>query len=223
MLIAPTEPAELRAIGTVTLLPERFGADIAWVNKAGWVGVQRKEVKDFVASISDGRIGQQVSQMQALEHAHLIIEGRVLWTTEGEMVGDGFGKPLTRAQWRGVVWSIQQRNVSVGYTDSLKDTIEYVRQLEAWLRKGKHTSLNKRETVFAPWGTPGNKDFARHVLMGFQGVGIELADRIIDKFGGVPLSWTVTQEELLEVEGIGRKKAQVLLAALTPFKTVKPH
>lgn len=219
MLISPTEPVELRAIGTTTLLPEKFGADVAWAMKGGWVGVQRKEVKDFIASIGDGRIGQQVSQMQALQHAHLIIEGRVTWTTEGEMVNaSGFGRPLTRAQWRGVVWSIQARGVHVGYTDSLADTILFIRQLEAWLKKERHTSLSKRDAVYAPWGKPGNRDFQRHVLMGFPGVGVELADRIIDKFGGIPISWSVTEQELLLVEGIGRKKAQMLLTALLPSK-----
>lgn len=218
MLISPTEPPELRAIGTTTFLPEKFGADIAWAMKGGWVGVQRKEVKDFIASIGDGRIGQQISQMQALDHAHLVIEGRVTWTTEGELVnGSGYGRPLTKAQWRGVVWSIQSRGVHVGYTESLRDTILYVRQLEAWLRKDRHGSLNKREQVYAPWGKPGNRDFARHVLMGFPGVGVEIADRIIDKFGGIPLGWTVTVEELLQVDGIGKKKAEVMLAALRPL------
>lgn len=218
MLISPTEPPELRAIGSVTLLPEKFGADIAWAMKGGWVGVQRKEVKDFIASIGDGRIGQQVSQMQALQHAHLVIEGRVTWTTEGEMANaSGYGRPLTRAQWRGVIWSIQSRGVHVGFTDSLTDTIEFVRQLESWLRKEKHSSLNKREAVYAPWGKASNRDFARHVLMGFPGVGVELADRIIDKFGGIPLGWTVTVQEMLQVEGIGKKKAEMLMMALMPL------
>lgn len=219
VIISPTEPAELRAIGECSLLPESFGADVAWVAHGGWVGVQRKEVKDFIASMGDGRIGQQVAQMKRLNHAYMVIEGRVVWTIDGEMVGDGFGKPMSKAQWRGAIWSIQNDGVQVGYTESLRDTIEYVRQLEGWSRKKKHTSLTKRETVFAPWGEAGNRDYARHLLMGLPGVGVELADRIIDKFGGVPWTWTVTMKELLTVEGIGKKKAERLWMALQPLRT----
>jgi ERCC4-type nuclease len=49
--------------------------------------------------------------------------------------------------------------------------------------------------------------------MGLDKVGPELADRVLDKFGGVPGEWTVTVEELMEVPGIGRKKAEAMMGA----------
>ena len=49
--------------------------------------------------------------------------------------------------------------------------------------------------------------------MGIPGVGAELADRIVKRFG-VPFQWKISQEDLETVEGIGKKKAQKIWAAI---------
>jgi len=41
-------------------------------------------------------------------------------------------------------------------------------------------------------------------------VGPELAERIVEHFGGIPMRWEVAIEELLEVYGIGKVKAEKL-------------
>ena len=63
----------------------------------------------------------------------------------------------------------------------------------------------------AAWGTPDSRDFQVHLLTGFPGVGPELAERIIDHFGGVPWTWKITVEELQQVAGIGKRKAEQIM------------
>src|SRR5512139_620381 len=97
MMIAPTEPAALRALGTVKLTPERFGVDIMWGSTVtGLCGIQRKEISDFFASMTDGRLAKERAQMQGLDLRVLVIEGRPMWTTEGVLVSR-FGPEVSRS------------------------------------------------------------------------------------------------------------------------------
>lgn len=218
MIVAPTEPPALRAIGRVGTMGEtRFGADVVWRSRGRWVGVQRKELRDLVSSVADGRLGQQLAMMAALDVAVLLIEGQPRFTLDGEMTGQ-WGRGMTLKQYRGVQWTAMARGVWVCGTKDLEDTIAWIGDFKAWCAKDRHMSLMKRDGPYNSWGTPGNDDFARHLLMGLPGVGSEIATRIVEKFGGVPWKWDVTREELLAVEGLGAKKVDRLMAALAGGK-----
>ena len=62
------------------------------------------------------------------------------------------------------------------------------------------------------WGTRTDRDWCIHAIQSVDGVGPEMAGRIYDKFG-LPFTCTVTVEELLTVEGIGRKRAEKIVKA----------
>jgi excinuclease UvrABC nuclease subunit len=51
-----------------------------------------------------------------------------------------------------------------------------------------------------------------HFLQGIDGIGPEVAGRIYDHFGKVPLAWECQLEDLLEIEGVGKVRAAKLLA-----------
>lgn len=218
MLISPTEPAKLRALGVTTLYPENYGADIL-VPRAGggWVGVQRKERADLMSSLGDGRLGEQIAKLRALPQRHLIIEGELRWTNDGILMGSGkYGREITRDFLDGVLWSIQRDGVWVSYTDSLGQTCDTLVHLEKWWAKEKHNGLATRGPVAATWGVPDSRDYQVHLLTGIPNVGPELAGRIIDRFGGLPFRWRddVTIETLCEVKGVGDKKAAKIMGVL---------
>ena len=55
--VSPTEPAQLRAIADrVSMYPEDFGVDVLIAGKGNMLGVQRKAIPDFLASVEDGRL-----------------------------------------------------------------------------------------------------------------------------------------------------------------------
>lgn len=182
--------------------------------KGGWFGIQRKETSDLLSSIDDGRLGMQLAQMQRLRMAALVVEGQFRWTLDGEMVGNGFGKRWTRGQIRSLLYTIRSKGVWVEWSDNVADTVETVRAMERWVRKDKHAALHRRTGPSSPWGKPDNKDFAAHLLMGIPGVGPELAARMVDHFAGVPWQWGIRKEQLMEVEGIGKKKADTIWGVL---------
>lgn len=212
MIVSPTEPPALRAIGTTAMTPERYGCDLLFSAGARFYGIQRKEFKDFCASVQDGRLGQQIAQMQGMTRGMVVIEGDGRWTDDGQLI-DRYAD-MTKDQMRKLLWSVRDQGVWVDFTDDLQDTIRLVTSFEAWCKKGGHTSLSQRPKPQSQWGRATNRDFQLHLLQGIPGVGVELAGRIIDRFGRVPWAWNVSEEELMQVDGIGKAKVKKMMEAL---------
>lgn len=222
MLVAPTElrHAAFRALtasGMGSNKPERMGVDFAFGCRGRWSGVQRKEIKDFVASVNDGRLRQEVQQMNgaALEYKALIIEGSVKWSLDGVLMGDKFGGGnWTREKHIKQLLSVQDAGVFILSSSDPADTARVLQDFQGWVKKGDHTSLKGRGgTMVNAWGTKTNRDYQLHLIMGLQGVGLELAGRILDQLG-MPFGLRVTREDLMSVEGIAAKKADAILGAL---------
>lgn len=216
--MSPTEPARLRALGAVSMYPETFGADVLVpIAGGGWCGVQRKERADLISSMTDGRLGEQITKLRSLPHSHLIIEGDLMWTGDGVLMGSGrYGREIKRDFFDGVMWSVQESGTRISYTGSLDETIKMLAHLEKWWAKNKHLGLATRGQVLATWGTPNDRDFQIHLLTGIPNVGPELAGRILDHFGGLPWKWRddVDVMTLCEVAGIGPKKAAKIIGVL---------
>lgn len=218
MLISPTEPLPIRSLGRIHSLPERRGVDVLFAAGGRWVGVQRKEAHDLVASVRDGRLHREVQQMTTclagggLGIAVLAVEGRFQWTCDGEWVEAGYR--WTRRQHRGLLWSVRAKGIWVEVTGSAEDTADLCRDLQMWAAKDRHSSLDHRPGPVGMWGKATTREYACHLLQGFDGVGPELAGRIVDHFGRLPIGWLVTAAELEGVAGIGKKKARKLMDAL---------
>lgn len=177
----------------------------------GTIGVQRKECKDLVRSVHDGRLAKETAQMQELRVAVLVVEGNWRWTRDGQS--------LTVPGWsrrghRGLMLSLQSAGFWVESTDGQDDTIEFISELNRWAQKERHVSTRTRPNPSSSWGTVGSRHWGIHLLQSFPGIGVDLAGRIYDKFGGVPVRWNCTMEDLLQIDGIGPRRAETLLAAL---------
>ena len=209
-MVAGTEPAALKKLGRSSNLPEKYGVDVLWSAHGELCGVQRKEVKDLLASVRDGRLGKELAQMKGLGFRALCIEGVAQWTTEGQMVKQ-YGEPWSREQWTGLLLTVQMRGCWVLESSSVPDTARVVAECIRWSEKTEHKSLLSRPGAVASWGTtPDDRDFAVHVLQGFPGIGPELAARIYDRFGRLPFTLSCTDEELRAVDGLGPKKIKQL-------------
>lgn len=218
MLVSPAEPLPIRALGRLHSLPEKRGVDVLFAAGGRWVGIQRKEIRDLVASVRDGRLHREVQQMRlnltggGLGIAVLAVEGRFTWTVDGEWVEQGYR--WTRRQHRGLLWSIRAKGIWVETTTNVDDTADLCRDLQAWASKDRHQSLDHRPGPVGMWGKATTREYASHVLQGFDGVGPELAGRILDHFGRLPIGWLVTAADLEEIQGIGKVRAKRLIGAL---------
>lgn len=75
--------------------------------------------------------------------------------------------------------------------------------------------MNQRSGPAAgEWGKSGNREWALHLLQGFRGIGPVQAAAIYDHFGRIPIEWDVDFFDLMDVPGIGEKRAEQLMEAL---------
>ena len=213
MLISPTEPADLRALGKTSSIPERFGVDVMWAGKPPYkrCGAQRKEINDFLASVKDGRLAKERQQMQALDLAVLILEGPTPWADDGSLMN--LHHNWTVAQHWKYLWSVQADGIWIHTTRSLEQTMQAVAALEAWSRS-EHKSGKTRPGPEGEWGKPGSRDWQMHFLQGLPGLGPEMAERIVDHFDGVPVVLDVSREELLKIDGLGPKRVDTIIELL---------
>jgi len=213
--VSSTEPPALRKLGKSDTLPEKYGVDVLWYSEQlkGMVGVQRKEFKDLLASLEDGRLSFELKQMGQLALSVVAIEGDGIFTDDGQLVRS-FGRPFTRSQLHSIILGISFGGVRVVRTASLDDTIRFCEVLVDWAEKEEHGSLFNRPGPVGEWGKPTNREFQRHLLMGMPGIGRELADRILEHFNGIPWGWTCDKSELLAIPGLGKKKVERIWEAL---------
>lgn len=224
--VAPSEPKAfkdaLKAEGRivkVSSLSENYGGDVLWTRRGEWWTVQRKTVSDFVASVIDGRLAKELAQMRTVHGGGagglVVIEGEVAF--QGGMLAGAvgrFGPEVTEQQWQGMVWAVGYQGIAVAYSRGVRGTAAMVERRIAWSEKAREGSLRNRPTATGKWGKATNREYGEHLLQGLPGVGVELAGRLMDKFGKVPWKWEVTEEELMQVDGIGKVKARGLMEAL---------
>ena len=202
------------------MIPENHGADFLIAARKRRIGIQRKQFPgDLLASLNDSRLYNQIPYLQELDHALLVIEGHGRWTEDGELIADKYHR-FTMQQMHGLLFTVMfEYGIPTMWVKDMDETAKVLVRLEEWANKAKHMSLRSRtgpgKTSF---GQTSQRHLAQHLLQGFPGVGPELAGRVVDHFEGVPLAWTHSIEELMEVEGVGLKKAQGMISALDAVK-----
>lgn len=213
-IVSPTEPTQLRAIGVTDLTPETYGADILIPANGYFIGVQRKTFPaDFLASLYDGRLSTSLVKLTKCEVRILVLEGKPAWTTSGFLVTNDHGyQSFSRSQLRNLLLSAHyELGVHAVWADNLTDTIDLVRDLIRWGAKDRHDSIFQRPEPSRldrrRWTV---RDQAVFVLQGFDGIGPEMARRIYDHFGRIPLRWDTGMEGLEDVDGIGPVRASKL-------------
>lgn len=213
MLVSPSEPKHLRDLGQTSIVPERYGSDFLWASPVfGLVGVQRKELSDFVASVIDGRLNMEIGQMKQLGLSLLVLEGVPSWTNDGYAM-------WTRTRWSmsqhlGKLWSVQLNGCWIVSSQEVTETSTLIYAFMRWTAKQRHIGSARVGPTGDEWGKSGNREWGIHLLQGFRGIGPRQASAIYDYFGGVPLRWDVGVFDLMEVDGIGEKRAEGMVKAL---------
>lgn len=206
-------PPELRALGPTSNLPEEFGVDFMWATPTGMVGFQRKAFPgDLLASLNDGRLGKELAQMKALTVAGLILEGRPMFSEWGDLLFS-YGS-MTQAQIVNLQYSLMvNHGLVLLWTETPAETAKTLQTLYAYSSIGKESSLMKRVDK-SKWGKSDAQDFATFLVESVPGVGHDKARKIVRAYGGgLPVKWHGTREKLLEIDGIGPKTADSIIAA----------
>jgi len=156
--------------------------------------VERKQAEDFVDSILDSRLFDQLIEMQEYMKPVLIIEGRDLYSHRDVHPNAIRGALATVALDYGI---------PVIWTDDDKETAKILKSLA----KREQEDKDKDVAVRASRSSKTEKDLQEYMVAGLPGVNSKIAERMLKKFETVESVYTASFEELKEVEGIGDKKA----------------
>lgn len=219
-LVSPAERPPISNLGPNSPLVEKVGCDVIWDSKHGLAGCQRKEVADLIASVrpsagQEPRLGKELEQMKSahLSFAAVVIEGTPTWDREGNLMSQH--TQWTMKNHNGVLLSIQRAGVSVLTSRNALETCSIIEHLAEWSNKDNQTStlLGRAAPYKNGWGRFDDKAFAISVMTSLPDINTVLATRLWEHFGRCILGLTVTEDELMQVHGIGKKTAGSIVKA----------
>ena len=178
-------------------------ADYWWFdNEFKKVGVERKEVNDFMASLGD-RLANQLER--ALDHFDtmiLLLEGnwRQISSTSKIVGSQGITYNTWAMAWN-FIRSQQHKGVTIELTTSMGHTIQRVNELYAWYQRASHT------------GGMSHKTFIDDRIMAFpRGCRGKTAELVLAVFKSLVCVGNAEVEDLMHVPGVGEKKAMDIVA-----------
>lgn len=157
--------------------------------------IERKTISDFLASMVNKRLVNQLSKLEEYEKRLLIIEG----FSEQELYSDSLErKGINANAIRGFLLSIiLKHKTPVLFTKNSEDTAKMIAVLAK--RKEKESSIKEKRK--------GNnvKEQKQLILEGFPGIGPKTAKKILEKFKNIKEFANASEQELEKVLG---KKAE---------------
>ncbi len=162
------------------------------------VCIERKTVSDFLGSVINQRIFDQLSRLAtAYEKPLLIIEGepRRLYS-ERDMHANTI---------RGVLSSIAvDYGVPIIWTENALETAEMV----SWIAYREQKS-DKRKPAIRPCKKARDFNQSQEFLVaGLPHVNSKFSRRLLEHFGSPKEVFSATEEKLMEVDGLGREKVK---------------
>lgn len=214
VLVAPTERPPISNLGTVSSLPERMGVDVLWQSPNGLAGCQRKAVLDLIASVRDARLGRELQMMTSLTFKFVLIEGQLNFSSDGSFMSQHVR--WNKRQQEGVELSIQRQGAMVLHTLSPLDTCKTVEHLYEWTKKTEHVSslLAHPGAKKNGWGKYDDRETAIHTISTWPMFSVELASRVFDHYGHVPCRHDLEVDSPVNIDGIGKRRAQAMMKVL---------
>ncbi len=159
--------------------------------------IERKTFQDFVQSIYKKRFFEQIERLhQAYPRCCLIIEGDT-----------GYGlaslyNPLIF--WGALAKATIEWNIPTVFTMNEEQTAQFILSLA---KKLQEEEKERVEVRYKPkFYTRAEQQ--RFAAQGLPRIGPKLADNLLQTFGSVRKVFTATKDELMKVEGFGKKRVK---------------
>lgn len=178
----------------------------------GGVAFERKRWPDFVGSMTEKRLSEQVDKMaDAYEHRFVLIDESKPGRRDGNLIGVNSFR-----------FSDIGANSVMGYIGRLTadgtpvipctDTRHLV-----WLAVKIAAKVNSpSESAFVPTGDVGTSvPVTVRMLASINGIGPKTAEAVYERFGTIERVGSASVHELTEVEGVGESTAKLIIAAIT--------
>jgi len=164
--------------------------------------IERKEVRDFVSSLRDGRLERQVYHLSQFPHFILLIEGDI-----NKLFLSSKIKNFTVSHFYGELASLYARHrLSFIFTKNIGQTCIFLKKLDDKLEKYGSGVIEKKG--FSNINRVSNHlDKRVTVLTAIDGIGEKNAVSILDTYSLKEL-FSISVRELERVNGIGVVKAK---------------
>ncbi|MBD3398237.1 hypothetical protein GF412_03525 [Candidatus Micrarchaeota archaeon] len=167
--------------------------------------IERKSRADFESSVIDGRLFDQLSRLSSSY-------SRVILVVEGTESPGMLQKPSLLGAYSSV---LTDYGAAIFFTRSPESTAELIYAI------AKHEQLMEKRPLRIT-GKPKGKTLSQNQLAIVEMlplVGPKMARTLLENFGTVENLFNAPEEELIKVEGLGKKKAKAIRTALsTPYE-----
>lgn len=164
---------------------------------SGRVGVELKKIPDFVASIIDGRLLEQVRELKKnFEKAILIIEGE-----EDIYAVRKVHANAIRGMLAAIVLDFQ---VPILYTKNPKDTAGL---LAIMAKREQDKDRDFSYHAKKPHSVQEQQEF---LISSLPGIGVQTARNLLNYFGSIKEVVNSSKEELIALDGVGEKTSERL-------------
>ena len=167
----------------------------------GEIIIERKTVKDFISSILDRRLFKQAKNLLKYRTPIFIVEGKEDLFSITNVHPNAI---------RGAIISlILDYKIPIINTRNESETAFVIYTILQRLKK------DRKEIILRDLQKPKNDEqIKEYVVSALPGVGLTLARRILDKFKTLERIFSLTEKELMKVEGIGREKAKRIISVM---------
>ncbi|MCX6666014.1 MAG: helix-hairpin-helix domain-containing protein, partial [Euryarchaeota archaeon] len=164
------------------------------------IGVERKTVDDFLESMISGHLFAQIKRLrEAYSRPILIIEGEKLLTKRNISHNAIFGC---------FVSIIVDFGIPIITTSNEQETADFLSVMAAREQREekKEVAIRGKKYVMSL------KENQQFLLEGLPNVSAVLAKRLLNHFGSIRSIVNASEEELIQVSGIGKKTASDIIA-----------
>ncbi|MBO8174455.1 MAG: DEAD/DEAH box helicase [Thermococcus sp.] len=169
---------------------------------SGDVAVERKSANDFIQSIIDGRLFDQVKRLtEAYARPVIIIEGQLYGIRNVHPNAIRGALAAVTIDW----------GVPILFSADAKETAQFI----YLIAKREQEERKKEVAVRSEKKALTLADRQRLIVEGLPYVSATLAKRLLRHFGSVERVFTAKESELMEVEGIGEKIAREIRRVIT--------
>ncbi len=166
------------------------------------VAVERKTTEDFLNSIKDGRLFEQLTELNKnFDSPILILEGNGLFL-RSKMHPNAI---------RGVIASIVTNyKIPILPSTGAEETAAQM----FWIAKREQEDEKKSISIRGKKKNETVKEKQAYILTGLPGVSDVTADRLLRHFGSPIKVFNASVEDLIEVDGVGEKTAKTIKSIL---------
>jgi len=191
-------------VETISKNLQNFGADYLILSKEFRIGIERKEVNDFITTIVGEGTHTINNQMYKLSthfnRAILLLEGDLMRAISNRDVSRNF----IFAVMAGIIIKRSDRGckgaVSIIQTDTIFDTALLIKSLHKRIKRGDMIRLPKLEPIRFD-----TNNYSMALLSAIPGVGHSRAKLSMKEFKTLKNVFNATKKELISIKGIGKE------------------